>query len=304
MKSYNTLIFLTLACALLLQGTVVNGAPPPNIESAVSIDPQTGFVAVKIFPDPSVAIGANPTSAPVNVTISVSWAVAHFGANLICTRTSTPTLSGWSGTSNLASGSASVTMPATPQTVTLTLSCTGENGNAGNSTNVNVSPSSTNCSTRPPSYNGSPRVLVNRTFFELWNRPFPGAVGEGPTFGLGIQHGTVSAYEFIAPLASVVPFDGYFNVIFRPNLGGIGTIVAGFSECPGEINDLTPNCEGSAGKPRSDWTVRTPPTAFYCPLVPGRTYYYNISVSNAGCIFASGATGAECGFALQSKQYF
>ena len=305
MKTYNRIILSILGCALVAVGSAVNGAPQ-NIESAVSIDPFTGFVEVKIFPAPSVAISANPTSVSVNLATSVSWTASNFGGNLNCTRTSTPTLSGWNGAFTGASGTVSVTMPASAQTVTLTLSCTGDNGSAGNSTNVTVTPSTADCSTRPPSYNGSPRFLVSRSFFEAWKLDFPGSVGQGAFNGgtMGIQHGTVSAFQFIAPSASAVPFDGYLQMVYNPDRGGRGTIVAGFSECPGVINSLVPNCEASVSKPRSDWTVKIPPTTSLCALVPGRTYYYNISVSNTGCTFSSGATGAECGYRLESKQYF
>lgn len=305
MKTFNKLTLSILGCALVLLGSGGNSAPQ-NVESAVSIDPFTGFVEVKIFPAPSVTLSANPATVTVNVATSISWSAPNFGGNLNCTRTSTPVLNGWNTTSNVVSGSASVTMPAQAQTVTLTLSCTGDNGSASNSTNVTVTPSMANCTTRPPSYNGSPRVLVSRLFSDAWNLPFPGSVGQGAFNGgaIGIQHGTVSAFEFVAPLASVVPFDGYLQLVLNPDRGGRGTLVAGFSECPGEINNQTIYCEGDTSKPRSDWTVKTPPTANRCPLVPGRTYYYNISVSNAGCTFDSGATGAECGYRLESKQYF
>ena len=294
MKTYNKLMLALLGSTLVVgtgsaQTWTVNGntqSTPLTTnanEAAVAIDPLSGIASVRTpGAGPSVSISANPTSVNVGVNTSISWTASGFGNNLNCTRSSSPALSGWSGPSSGATGSVSVTMPATAQTVTITLSCSGDSGSAANSTNVNViqSGSSVDCSQRPPSYNGTPRTLVNRSYFEAWDLPFPGAIGQGAFNGggTGILHGTVSAFQFVAPSSATVPFDGYLISVYSPEHGGRGTIVAGFSECPGEINNQTPNCAGDISKPRSDWTVRVPPTANFCAFVPGRTYYYNINI--------------------------
>lgn len=323
MKTYNKFI-LALLCSALVVGTgsaqtwTINGTTQTTQlttsanESAVAIDPLTGVATVKTQgAGPSVAISANPVSVNINAASMISWTASGFGNNLNCTRTSSPALSGWTGGPFPgATGSVSVTMPATAQTVTITLSCTGDNGTVSNFTTVAVTDPGTmvNCTQRPPSYNGSPRTLFSRSFFEMWDLPFPGSVGQG-TFsgnGIGITHGTVQAFQFVAPSSATVPFDGYLIAVYSPELGGRGTIVAGFSECPGEINNQTLSCEGDLSKPRSDWTVRVPPTATRCPFVPGKTYYYNMSVTDSGCVSGPGAgtPGAVCGFRLESKQYF
>jgi hypothetical protein len=323
MKTYNKFMLALLGATLVVgtgsaQNWTVNGTPQSTQlttsanEAAVAIDPATGAATVKTAgAGPSVAISANPSSVNVNAATTISWTASGFGNNLNCTRTSSPALTGWANTSTSATGSVSVTMPATVQTVTLTLSCTGDNGAVSNFTNVAVTDPGTavNCSQRPPSYNGSPRTLVSRPFFDAWDLPFPGGIGQGTAFlssGPLVSHGTVLALQFVAPTLDLVPFDGYLSAVYSPEGGGRGSIAAGFSECPGEINNNTQGCEGSSGKTLSNWTLKTtPPDSTYCRLVPGRTYYFNLTVTNAGCVSgpAPGTPGANCAYRLETKRY-
>lgn len=315
MKIYTKFILSILGSALMVgtgsaQSWTVNGTTQATQlttsanEAALAIDPLTGIASVKTAgAGPSISISANPATVNVGAATSVSWTASGFGNNLACTRTSNASLGGWSGPFNLASGSASVTMPASPQTVTITLSCTGDNGSASNFTSVVVSqPNTGACATRPPGVFGSPRQVVSQTFFSAWNRDFPGQFNTA--FGLGIAgigEGTVIAYSFVAPTSNFI--EGYLLAVYSPDGGGRGSLAAGFSECPGEINNLTPTCGGSLGKIRSEWTTNG--RAGACNLIPGRTYYYNLSVENL-CLFGPdpGTPGGVCSFRLESKRYF
>lgn len=315
MKTHNKLILSMLGSAFVVgavsaQNWTLNGATQPSQltssgnESAVAIDPLTGVASVKTAGvGPSVTLNASSGSVPVNTSTNISWSASNFGNNLNCTRTSSPFLSGWSGSSAVTSGSVSVAMPGTPQVVTLTISCTGENGSASNSTNVTVTQSTgpVGCEQRPPAVNGSARFLVTQSFSGLWGSAFPGpfniAYGVGQP---GISDGTVLALEFVAPVTSI---QGYLLAVYSPDSGGRGSLAAGFSECPGEINTMAPACASSVGKIRSEWTTTGREGA--CNLIPGRTYYYNISVENA-CVFGPdpGSPGGTCSYRLESKRYF
>ena len=312
MKTYNKFILALLGSTLVVstgtaQTWTVNGNPQSTPltasanEAAVAIDPITGIASVRTpGAGPSLTISANPSALAVNASTTVSWNAAGFGGNLNCTRSSTPTLSGWTGSISTASGSVSVTMPSTAQTVTLTLNCTGDNGTAGNSTNVTVA-SAGQCGLRPPSLFGSPRNLINQTFSSVWNSSFPGPFNAAYGAGVpGINEGTVIAYSFVAPTGNAV--EGYLLAVYSPDSGGRGSLAAGFSECPGEINNLTPTCSGSAGKIRSEWTSTG--RAGACNLIPGRTYYYNLSVESCVSGPEPGTPGGICSFRLESKRYF
>lgn len=273
-------------------------------EAAVAIDPLTGIASIKTAgAGPSISISANPATVAVSVATSVSWTASGFGNNLTCTRTSNASLAGWSGTSIVTSGSASVTMPASAQTVTITLSCTGDNGSASNFTSVVVTqPGTGQCASRPPGVFGSPRQVVNQTFFSAWARDFPGQFNTAYGAGVaGISDGTVIAYSFVAPTGNSI--EGYLLAVYSPDGGGRAGLAAGFSECAGEISNMTPTCSGSLGKIRSEWTTNGRVGA--CNLIPGRTYYYNLS-TDGPCVFGPdpGTPGGVCAFRLESKRYF
>ena len=316
MKAHNKIILSMLGSAILA-GTVsaqnwsVNGVTDPlsltasSTESAVAIDPLTGFTSIKKAAPvgtPTVSISAAPASLIVNGATTVTWSTSGFTGGLNCIRTSTANLSSWSGTSSSASGSLTVTMPNTAQTVTLTLSCTADNGSATNFTNVSVtSASNPLCTSRPPAVFGSPRALVNKTFSLIWGVDFPGLIG--PAFGLGepgITDGTVLAFEFVAP-SGISYSGGWLQAVYSPDSGGRGTLIAGFSECPGEINNSTAGCESSAGKVRNEWTTNN--RADSCKLTPGRRYYYNLSTGPCVSGPSPGTPGAVCSFRLESQRY-
>ncbi len=315
MKTYNKLILSMLGSAFVVgavsaQNWTLNGVTQPqqlttsSNESAVAIDPLTGVASVKTAGvGPSVAISANPSSLDINSATTVSWTASNFGNNLNCTRTSSPTLSGWNGPSTLASGSVSVTMPSSPQTVSLTLNCSGDNGSNTNFTNVLVLQpgSGVNCSQRPPAVLGVPRVLINKSFFSIWGVDFPGLIG--PAYGLGepgISDGTVLAFEFMAP--SDIPYSGgWLQAVYSPDSFGRGTIIGGFSECPGEISNSVAGCESSAGKVRNEWTTNG--RANSCKLTPGRKYYYNLSFGPCVTGPSPGTPGGTCSFRLESQRY-
>lgn len=312
MKTYNKLMLALLGSALVVgtgsaQTWTVNGntqSTPLTTnanEAAIAIDPISGVASVRTpGAGPSVSISANPTPANVGTATSISWATSGFGNNLNCTRTASAGTSGWSGSWPAATGSVSVTMPATAQTVTLTLSCTGDSGSAVNSTNVSVQQPG-QCGSRPPSVFGSPRQLVSQTFFNIWGSEFPGQFNAAYGAGVaGINDGTVHAYAFNAPTGNTI--EGYILAVYSPDSGGRGSLAAGFSECPGEISNSTPTCLGSLGKIRSEWTSNG--RAGACNLIPGRTYYYNMSFDS--CVFGPdpGTAGGSCSFRLESKRYF
>ncbi len=278
------------------------GAVSVQAQNAVSIDPLTGAARISATSgvnNLSVTISATPGAVATNVAVTVSWSTSGFTGALNCTRISSPFLSGWSGTSTLASGSTSVTMPSTPGQVSLTLNCTGSNGTASNFVNVMVtSDVGVDCSTRPPGVRGSPRILVNREFSSIWETDFPGIFG--PTFLGSVNDGTVIAYAFVAPFDNTI--EGYFQSVPSPETGGRGAAATGISECPGDISDAVPTCEPSFGKTRNEWTSTGRPGA--CNLIPGRQYYYNFSMETL-CVFGPnpGLPGGVCSFRLESKRY-
>lgn len=314
MKIFNKFILSMLGSALIVgtgsaQNWTVNGTTQTTqlstsgSEAAVAIDPLTGVASIKTAGvGPAVSISPNPSSVIVNAASTISWTASNFGNNLSCTRTSSTTVAGWGGSSILATGSVSVTMPATAQTVTLTLSCTGDNGSASNFTTVAVnSNNGVDCSSRSPNVFGSPRTLVRKTFFSIWNTEFPGIFGS--SFGVAappIADGTVVAYSFVAPFSNVI--EGYLQLAFSPDGGGRGTLAAGFSECEGEINSVQPTCDAGTFKLRNEWTTTGRTNA--CNLIPGRTYYYNMSTEGS-CVFGPdpGSPGGLCSFRLNSRRY-
>ena len=315
MKIFNKFILSMLGSALIVgtgsaQNWTVNGTTQTTqlttsaSEAAVAIDPLTGVASIKTAgAGPSVAISANPSTVFVNGASTISWTASGFGNNLNCSRTSSPTLTGWTSSSNVATGSVSVTMPATAQTVTLTLSCSGDNGTASNFTTVavNTNNNGVDCTSRPPNVFGSPRTLVRNTFFSIWNTDFPGIFGS--SFGVAappIADGTVVAYSFVAPSNNTI--EGYLQLAFSPDGGGRGTLAAGFSECEGEINNLQPTCDAGTFKLRNEWTTTGRVGA--CNLIPGRTYYYNMSIEGP-CLQGPdpGVPGGLCSFRLNSRRY-
>ena len=315
MKAHNKIILSMLGSACLAgsvsaQNWMINGTTQPlplttsSSESAVAIDPLTGVASVKLAAPagtPVVSISAAPASVSVNGATTVTWSTSGFtdGAGNAVTPTCIRT-GGWTGSSS-ASGSLLVTMPSSPQTVTLTLSCTAGNGTASSSANVSVSGSGVNCSNRPPNVFGSPRTVVRKTFFSIWNTDFPGVFGS--SFGVAappIADGTVVAYSFVAPSNNVI--EGYLQLAFSPDGGGRGNLAGGFSECEGEINNVQPTCEAGTFKFRNEWTTTGRSGA--CSLIPGRTYYYNMSTEGS-CVFGPdpGAPGGACSFRLNSRRY-
>ena len=331
MKTHNKIILSMLGSAFLAgtvsaQNWTVNGTTNPlplttsSDLSAVAIDPLTGVASVRTAAPagtPAVSITAAPGSVVVNGTTTVTWSATGFtdGAGIAvtptCTRTSSPALSGWSGTSVVPIPiPVSVTMPGTQQTVTLTLSCTASNGTASNFTNVVVTQpgAGVDCSFRPPGYNSgttgvtSPRTLVIRSFFSLYNASFPGPPGQRwdgqPS---GVSDGIVLAFEFVAPAA---PLNGYLELVSSTDRGGFGVPTTGFSECPGYIvqrlqgspTALDP-CWGGDTKPTAYWTLN--PTTPSCLLTPGKTYYFNITLADR-CLNSNNQP-ANCGLRMYTR---
>ena len=320
MKTHNKIILSMLGSAFLAgtvsaQNWTVNGTTQPlplttsSEQSAVAIDPLTGVASVRTAAPagtPAVSISAVPTSVNVNGATTVAWSTSGFTGAINCTRTSSPVLSGasgWSGSSSVASGSVSVTMPSTQQTVTLTLSCTASNGTASNFTNVVVTSDNTvNCLARPPGVSGAPgvpassRILVNRPFTSIWGTDFPGSFG--PTIITSITDGTVIAYAFVAPFNNTI--EGYFQTVPTPQASGLGTAATSISECPGDISNAVPTCEPSFGKTRNEWTTNGRLGA--CNLIPGRQYYYNLSILGSCTFVGIGTPGATCAFGIEAKR--
>jgi len=323
MKTYNKFMLSILGSAIVVgsvsaQTWTLNGTTQPlqlttsSNESAVAIDPLTGVASVKTAGvGPSVSVSANPGSVNVNVATTVTWSTSNFGNNLNCTRTSSPTLSGWNGASTLAAGSVSVTMPSSQQTVSLTLSCSGDNGSATNSTTVAVTQPGTgpDCTVRPPGYNSGAtgltdsRTEVRRPFFSLFNAAFPGPAGQRwdgqPS---GVSDGTVLTLEFVAPTA---PQDGGLQLADSPDRGGFGLFTTSISECPGHVakylqgssTELDP-CWGGELKPTAYWTLNSA-NPQSCLLVPGKTYYFNITL--VGRCLNSNNQAANCGLRLYTR---
>jgi len=165
------------------------------------------------------------------------------------------------------------------------------------------------CSTRPPGYTTfsfSPRTLVNRPFFSMFNAVFPGPLGAFWTGAPnGVADGAVLAFEFNAPLSAT---KGRMNAFFVPNLGGVGAVVTAISDCPGEISQFVPGsttepnrCFGGEDESESRWSTLPIPAIFDCPLVPGQKYYYNISMLDPGCLTPGGAHGANCGVYVETR---
>ena len=319
MKIYNKAVLSILGSVLIVgtgsaQNWTINGLPQSTqltssaTEAAVAIDPATGVATVKTAgAGPSVSISANPTSVLTNATTSITWNASGFGGNLNCTRTSSPSgLTGWSSTSNTATGSTSVTMPATAQTVTISLSCTGDNGSANSFTSVSVTQPGTggvDCTQRRPGYNGSPRQEVRRSYFSIFNAGFPGPINarwEGQPSG--VADGAVIALEFVAPTS---PAQGYMDIVDSPDRGGFGRVTAGFSDCPGEISTFVPGsttvlnpCWGGELKTLSRWTL-DPGDVNRCVLIPGKTYFLNITMVER-CL-SSGGAPANCGLRMEVR---
>ena len=165
------------------------------------------------------------------------------------------------------------------------------------------------CAARPPGYSSpifSPRTLVNRPFFNMFNAVFPGPAGArwsgAPN---GVADGAVLAFEFNAPLSST---SGRLIAVNSPDRGGFGNVVTAISDCPGEITQLTPGsttqtnrCFGGENKTVNGWSTLPTPAVTDCPLVPGQKYYYNISIVDPGCLTPSGAQGANCGIRVETR---
>ncbi len=319
MKTYNKLI-LSIFGSAFVAGTVsaqtftVTGqgtqlSTSSNL-SAVAIDPATGQTTINAetpASQPSVTISATPGSVATNGAVTVSWSTSAFTGAVNCTRISSPVLSGWNESSTLASGSTSVTMPSTPGQVSLTLSCTGSNGSATSpAANVTVTqPGQTvDCSNRRPGVSGAPgvpgssRILVNREFSSIWGTNFPGIFG--PTIVNTVADGTVVAYAFVAP-PNNDNIEGWFQTVPTPTASGRGTAATGLSECPGDISNAVPTCEPSFGKTRNEWTTTGRLNA--CNLIPGRQYYYNLSVLGSCTFGVGGSPGATCAFGIESRRY-
>jgi len=292
MKAYLKFILSALVSTLAVgsasaENWTVDGVAQPTpltssaTESAVAVDPDTGFVSVKTAGSgPSMATNAQEQ----NQSQAAPLAISDNPAGGI------PPGAGWSvnGVTQL-----------TPLTTSTTESAVAVDPLTGATA---IKTATALCASRPPAVFGSPRTLINQTFFSMWNTNFPGLFNTAFGAGVpGVADGTVIAFSFVAPVNNTI--EGYILAAYSPNSSGRGSLAAGFSECPGEINAMTPTCNPGLGKIRNEWTTTGRPGA--CNLVAGRTYYYNVSVENS-CVVGPdpGKPGGVCSFRLVSTRYF
>jgi hypothetical protein len=312
MKSLNSARLLALLIGVTLivgtgsaqTWTVNGGAPTPNnplttnaSESAVAINPVDGTVAIRTAGTQPGTCGSGATcvvnvssnsSATPGQTISVAWSTSGFVGAVSCNATTSSAATGWSGV--LASSPLQVTMPSATGNVTLSLQCTGTNGQATGSTTVNVQPPGV-CTTPgfQPVDGGptTPLSLIGPINFAStnWGASFPGINGRDwnlPDMGTN----TVTAVEFIAPPVGSPAKDGKYTGV-NLGSGATGFLLLGITPCAGELrasfNPTNParycSPEAGASETSVNWTLlgnNLPNSADRCLLVPGQRYFVNI----------------------------
>ena len=278
-----------------------------STESAVAIDPVSGAVALKTgnITIPTVSISA---SSPVTVgqNISVTWSTQGFTGGVSCNASASTSVAGWNGA--VSSSPVQVTAPSTAQTLMLTLQCTGGNGNATNSTNVTVNPSTGGCP--QPGYlrdevaTFMPYQLRLGTFSstDAFRNPFPaiGAFAGGTTST--VSAGEVVAWEFVAPAPP--GSDGAF--VITTLASGPGTPISSISTCPGVIDyrlrtgpgNFNTGCMQVGNESGPSWTIngafQNSPSR--CHLTPGTRYYFNFAFETCvtgECIYRIGSNSAN-----------
>lgn len=248
--------------------------------SAVSIDAATGNVILRsstgnlnecTAPNTAPVInsfGVSPSSVQVNSAFSISWS----STNTTSCTPSGGTGTGWAGLGTLSSsGTQNLTAPATPTTVSFTLTCTNGTQNVNQQTSLTVTSGGGGGgggSCTPPSANGSTSQW-NSTLGSTW-----------PSFNdvlrLNIGANQWVALQFTAS-ASATQF-GTFSSSHYPGDGdGAGQVSISASNQAGCFTQsvLGTNCiSGVLDLPGVSWSNQA--SAFACKLTPGTTYFMNV----------------------------
>ena len=116
----------------------------------------------------------------------------------------------------------------------------------------------------------------------------------GNQFDIDVNTGQYKALSFVANSGN---FGRYQT--FQPSFGNPGNFIMSFSECPGDFEEIEPDCFANFGlKGNIDW-ADPGVTETRCDLIPGRTYFINIFYGdlngNTGC------STSECTTATQNQ---
>lgn len=218
-------------------------------------------------------------------TVNLSWSSANATA---CTASSSPSVSGWSG-SVLTSGTAAAVLSASG-TYTFSLSCSGTGGNSPTSSRqvvVATSTTSGECTNRPAPpqltkqtsfFNGSiyahnaNKDIASGTISLLTHDPVLGAFGTTNSAYIPIEVGKYIAMEFSTNGFTTGQY-GKFSWE-QPTSNGSSLSIS-ISPCPGDFQYVTDaKCKGTLGYGALTWYVTTgsaPSTT--CKLLPNKTYY-------------------------------
>lgn len=245
--------------------------------SAVSIDAATGNVILRsstgnlnecTAPNTAPVInsfGVNPSSVLVNGAFSISWS---------STNTTNCTPSGGTGTNWASLGTLSVsgtqnlTAPASPTTVTFTLTCTNGTQSVNQQTSLTVTSGGGGGggSCTPPSPNGSTSQW-NSTLNSIWP-------SYNDVLRLTVGANQWTALQFTAS-ASATQF-GTFSSSHYPGDGdgagqvSISTSAGCFTQAAVGANCLS----GILDLPGVSWSNQA--SGFACKLTPGATYFMNV----------------------------
>ncbi len=275
-----------------------------NTSSAVAIDPVTGQAFVRTqapVAGPSVSV-TGPSSGALSAIVTVNWSAASFTGTVSCDATTSSSATGWTATGLGASGSRQVTLPANAGSISLSMTCTGQNGSATGSLPINVTGA---CGTGS-NYQG---LGISGTTISFNSLAWPSAGQNFPGFTSGGSNGeqffdistNYIALSFVMP-ANTVP-DGGFQSTQVLN-GATGDPNLSITECPGVFNNSSGLCYGPAqtsSKSGIDWKVQGA-VGLRCELIPGRTYYLNIGAETGGATgFTWGCTGGiPCRFKISA----
>lgn len=245
--------------------------------SAISIDAATGNVTLRssagnlnecTAPNTTPVInsfGVNPSSVQVNSAFSISWS----STNTTSCTPSGGTGTGWAGLGTLStSGTQNLTAPATPTTVSFTLTCTNGTQSVNQQTSLTVTSGGGggggNCT--PPSANGSTSQW-NSTLGSTW-----------PSFNdvlrLSVGANQWVALQFTAS-ASATQFGTFSSSHFPGDGDGAGQVSISTSAGCFTQSALGANClSGILDLPGASWSNQA--SSFACKLTPGGTYFMNV----------------------------
>lgn len=241
----------------------------------------------------TTTFSASPTSLPVGGgSVTLTWATANATS---CTASSSPSVSGWSGTVG-TSGPSSVTLTASG-TYTLSLYCSGSGGNTSN-------------------YSRQVVVATETAPNECTNRPHPTGLSRQTTFYNGglnshnanddIAPGNVSVLYYTNVLGNFVGASQYANedaylpidvakfmaleftttgvadgtygrISWEQPTSNGAPLTVMVSPCPGDFQFVTAaKCKVTLGYGNITWFVTngTNPSST-CKLEPNKTYYVN-----------------------------